>query len=147
MTSVAPRPDIECTIWIALPPEDIWEYFCDVSNETQWRDGVNSAQWISDPPHGVGSTGLSVIEGLGDWPWKVTEWEEQRIMSWELTGGRFEGGQSGYRVVPKDVGSLVTIHFRMKHSNLMRILMLIMKRRIRRQLAADLEKLKTIMEA
>ena len=147
MTSVLPKPDIEISIWIARPPEDIWNYLYDVSNETQWRGGTSTAQWISDPPHGVGSTGLHVIEGIGDWPWKVTEWEEPRIMSWDVTGGRFEGSHAGYRVAPEDAGCRVTIHMRVKPSALMRILMLIMKRRMRPQLAADLEKLKAIMEA
>lgn len=31
-----------------------------------WRGGVNAAQWVSDPPHAVGSTGLNVVEGIGD---------------------------------------------------------------------------------
>ena len=147
MTSNRPKPDIERSIWIARPPEEIWNYLVDVSNETQWRGGVAEAQWISDPPHGVGSTGLHFIEGIGDWPWKVTEWEEPRIMGWDVTGGRFEGSHAGYRVTPEDAGSRVTIHMRVKPSALMRILMLIMKRRMRRQLAAHLEKLKAIMEA
>ena len=44
MTTVLPRPDIESSIWIARPPEDIWKYVYDISNDTQWRDGVNSAK-------------------------------------------------------------------------------------------------------
>jgi hypothetical protein len=90
---------------------------------------------------------LNVVEGVGDWPWKVNEWEAPRIMSWVATGGRFEGTQAGYRVVPEDAGSRVTMHMRVKQSALMRILMLIMKPRIRGQLAGDLERLKDIMEA
>jgi len=140
------KPDIEISIWIARPPEDIWKYLYDVSNETQWRDGVNSAKWISEPPHGVGSTGLHVVKGR-DAPWKVTELEEPRIVSWDITGGRFEGMRAGYRVAPEDAGSRVTLHASAKPSALMRILMLIMKRRFRRQIAGDLEKLKAIMEA
>ena len=147
MTSGRPKPDIERSILIARPPEDVWEYLYDVSNETHWRGGVNAAQWMSDPPHGVGSTGLNVLEGVGDWPWKVNEWEAPRIMSWVATSGRFEGTQAGYRVVPEDAGSRVTMHMRVKKSALMRILMLIMKSRIRGQLAGDLERLKAIMEA
>ena len=147
MTSVLPKPDIESSIWIARPPEDMWEFLYDVSNDTQWGGGVKAGQWISDPPHGIGSTGLNVVEGIGDWPWKVTEWEEPRIMSWDVTGGRFEGAHAGYRVAPEDAGSRVTLHMRLKSSALTRIFLLVMKRRMRRQLADDLEKLKAIMEA
>jgi hypothetical protein len=68
-------------------------------------------------------------------------------MSWDITGGRFEGAHAGYRVAPEDAGSRVTIHMRVKPIVLMRILMFIGKPLIRGQLAADLERLKAVMEA
>ena len=147
MTSVLPKPDIESSIWIARSAEDIWNYLYDVSNDSQWRGGVSAAQWISDPPHGIGSTGLHVVQGIGNWPRKVTVWKEPGIMSWDVTGGKFEGAHAGYRIVPEDGGSRVTLHISVKPNAIVRIIMLIMKRRMRRQLAPDLEKLKAIMEA
>jgi len=79
--------------------------------------------------------------------WRITDWEEPRIMSWDVTSGRFEGGHAGYRLAPEDAGSRMTLHIRVNPSALMRIFMLIMKRRLSRQLAAELETLKAIMEA
>jgi hypothetical protein len=147
MTTVLPRPDIESSIWIARLPEDIWKYVYDISNDTQWRDGVNSAKWISDPPHGVGSTGLHIIEGIGDWPWKATAFEEPRILAWEVTGGRFEGSHGAYRIEPEGNGSRFTLETRMKRSIIISFLMLFLKGRLKRQNAIDLEKLKAILEA
>ena len=147
MASTSPKPDVETSLWIARPPEDIWEYWYDVSNETEWRGGVITSQWISEPPHGVGSSGVHAVEGIGDWPWTVAEWEEPRSVSWDITGGRFEGARIGYRVAPEDAGSRVTMHMRVKPSALMRILVRIMRQRIARQLAGDLGRLKAIMEA
>ena len=147
MTSDMPRPDIESSIWIARPPEEIWNYIFDISHEAQWRSGTIEAKWTSDPPHGVGSTGLHIAEGFGEVPWKVIEWEEPHNASWEFTGSRFKGVHGGYRDAPEDTGSRVTIHARAKRLSLARIVMLIMKRSLKRQNAADLEKLKAIMEA
>jgi len=147
MTSDRPKPDIESSNWIARPPEEIWKFLTDVSNDTQWRKDVTDARWVSDPPHGVGSTGVHFVEGVGEWPWRVTEWEEPRSMSWDVTGGRFEGGHAGYRLAPEKSGCRMTLHIRVKRSVLMRIVLLIMKRRFRRDLAADLNKLKAIMES
>jgi uncharacterized membrane protein len=147
MTSARLEPDVESSIWIARPPEDIWEYIYDVSNDAQWREGVISGKWISDPPHGVGSTGLNIVEGIGDWPWKVTELEKPRAASWVITNGRLEGAHAGYRIAPEDAGSRMTLYIRVKRSALMRIFMLIMKRRIRRQFDGDVERLKAIMES
>jgi uncharacterized protein YndB with AHSA1/START domain len=147
MTSNRPEPDIESSIWIARPPEDIWDYLVDVSNDTQWRDGVTDAKWDSGPPHGVGSTGLHAGEGTDVMTWRIAEWEEPHILSWDVTGGRFAGGHAGYRLAPEDDGSRMTLHIGVKRSVLMRVLLRIMKGRFNRQLAADLEKLKAIMEA
>lgn len=147
MTSVLPKPDIESSIWIARPSEDIWKYIYDVSNDTQWREGVNSAKWISDPPYGVGSTGLHIIEGIGDWPWTAIAIEEPHIMAWEVTGGRFEGSHGAYRIEPEGNGSRFTLETQMKRNVVISLLMLILKGRIERQNAIDLEKLKIILEA
>jgi uncharacterized protein YndB with AHSA1/START domain len=147
MPSDRSEPDIESSIWIARPPQEVWNYLVDVSNDTQWRDGVTDARWDSGPPHGVGSTGLHAGQGTDVMTWRVTEWEEPLIFSWDVTGGRFEGGHAGYRLAPEEAGSRMTLHISVKPSVLMRILMLFMKGRIGRQLAADLEKLKVIMEA
>jgi len=141
------EPDVESSIWIERPPEAIWNYLADVSNEPQWREIMIEASWVSDPPYGVGSTGLHLVKGVGDWPWKVTEWEEQRSVSWVVTGGRFEGSHAGYRVAPEKNGSLVTLDVRFKLSALMRFAKPFYQRLMRRQFAAELTQLKAIMEA
>lgn len=147
MTSDRPRPEIESSIWIARPPEEIWNFLSVISTDTQWRTGVTDAKWISEPPHGVGSTGLHIIEGIGDWPWKVSEFEEPHIMAWEVTGGRFEGSHGAYRIELEDDGSRFTMETRFKRSIIMRFLGLLLKGSIKRGNATDLEKLKAILEA
>jgi hypothetical protein len=147
MTSDRPRPDIESSIWIARPPEDIWNFLAVVSTDTQWRSSVIDAKWISEPPHGVGSTGLHSIEGIGDWPWKTTALEEPHIMAWEVTGGRFKGSHGAYRIEPEGDGSRFMIETRFKRSIIMRFLGLVLKGTIKRGNATDLEKLKSILEA
>ncbi len=91
------EPDVECSLWIERPPEEIWDYLADVSNEPQWRDIMIEASWISDPPYGIGSTGLNVVKGVGDWPWKVTEWEDCRRVSWLVTACRLSRCTREYR--------------------------------------------------
>ena len=146
MTGEMQRADIESSIWIARPPEEIWNYIFDITHEVQWRGGVTDAQWVSEPPYGIGSAGLHVTENFGEVRWKIIEWEEPYSASWEFTSGRAKGVHGGYRVAPEDAGSRVTIHGRAKRFSLMRILMLIMKRSMERMQTADLEKLKAIME-
>jgi uncharacterized membrane protein len=137
----------QSSIAITRPPEDVWRFLSEVPNDTRWRTGVTSARMISEPPYGVGSTGLHVVKGIGDWPWTVTEWDEPRIMGWDVTGGRLRGSHGAYGINAEGAGSRVTIYTRVKPSVLMRVLMLIMKPIMRRQAASDLEKLKQILDA
>jgi len=146
MTSNMPRPGIESSIWIARPPDEIWNYVTDWSHEIQWRKGVTDARWVSEPPYGVGSTGLHIVEGFGDWPWKLTEWNEPHNVSWDVTGGRFEGSHGAYRITPDGDGSRFTIETRFKRGTIMWFLGLLLKGMIKRGNATDLEKLKAILE-
>jgi len=147
MPSDRPKPDIESSIWIARPPEDIWDYLAVVSTDTQWRAGVLDAKWISVPPHEVGSTGLHIIERVGDWPWTVTEYEVPRIMAWEVTGGKLEGSHAAYRMEPEGDGSRFTMEMRFKRSLMMRFLKLLMSGTIQRGFDTDVENLKAILES
>jgi uncharacterized membrane protein len=147
MTVGEPKPDIESSIWIGRPSQEIWSFLADIPNETQWRSGLIEAKWTSDPPYDVGSTALYVFDGVGDWPWTITELEEPRIISWDVTGGRFEGAHGGYQITPEGSGSHLTNYARMKRSAFMKIFLLVMKPRIKRQFDGDLERLKAIMEA
>jgi len=142
-----PKPDIDVSIWIACSPEDIWNYLCDVSNEVLWRYGVHLAEWISEPPYGIGSIGFHFVESMGDYPWKVAEWNEVRHISWDVIDGRFKGARAGYRVLPENTGSRVTIYVSANQNLFLKIMTFVMKRFITRQLNGDLERLKAIMEA
>ena len=146
MTSGETWNSFQASIVIARPPEDVWRFLSEISTDTRWRTGVTSAHMISDPPYGVGSTGLHVVRGIGDWPWTVTEWDEPRIMAWDVTGSMFRGSHGSYGINAEGAGSRVTVDTRLKPSVLMRVLMLIMKRTMRRQTASDLEKLKELLE-
>jgi hypothetical protein len=44
MTSDRSQPDVENSIRIGRPPQDIWDFIVDVSNDPQWRGGVIEAQ-------------------------------------------------------------------------------------------------------
>lgn len=147
MTRDRPKPDIESSIWIARSPEDIWHFVSAVSTDTQWRAGVIDAKWTSEPPYGIGSTGLHIIKGIGNWPWTVTELEEPHIMAWVVTGSRFEGSHGAYRIEPEGDGSRFIMDTRLKRSITMRFLGRLLKGTIKRGNATDLENLKAKLEA
>ncbi|UCD09551.1 MAG: SRPBCC family protein, partial [Dehalococcoidales bacterium] len=102
--------ELEASTWIERSPEDVWNYLSEASNEVLWRYGVHFADWITDPPHKVGSIGYHFVLIHGDYPWEVVEWEEPQHMRWYIFDGRFKGAYAGYRVSPEDGGSRMTIY-------------------------------------
>ena len=53
------------SVSIARTREDIFDYVTDPANDVQWQSSVQSSQWASQPPHGVGSTQNLVNRFLG----------------------------------------------------------------------------------
>jgi uncharacterized protein YndB with AHSA1/START domain len=140
-------PEMQAAIWIARPPEAVWVYLEDVSHDPHWRLGVRAARWTSSPPHGVGSTGAHSIQGQRDWKWTAAEVDRPKGMSWDYASGMFTGGRAGYRLQAEQGGTRLTMHLRLKPGLPQRLLMLVLKTLIKRQLAGDLAKLKAILES
>jgi hypothetical protein len=53
------------TIWIARSPEDVFEFFIDLSQGHLWRQYVTSMSLASDPPLRAGSLVLVTLDLLG----------------------------------------------------------------------------------
>ena len=143
MTTDKPNVTIENSIFIARPTEDIWNFLSDIDNDQQWRKGVIDTRWTSDEPSTLGSTAVYIIEGIGEVHWKLTEWEDQRVMGWDYIGGRFEGGHGSYRMEPEAGGTRMMMRMELRAGFILGILM---KFIVTRQMAGDLKKLKAIME-
>jgi uncharacterized membrane protein len=144
MTTDEPKLAIENSIFIARPTEDIWSFLTDIVNDQQWRKGLIDTRWTSDEPSSIGSTAVYIFEGIGEVHWKLTEWEEQRVMGWDYIGGRLDGGHGSYRMQPEAGGTRMVMRMEMKAGLIFRIFM---KFIVTRQNVGDLKKLKAIMEA
>jgi uncharacterized membrane protein len=143
MTTDKPNVTIEKSIFIARPTEEIWNFLSDIVNDQQWRKGVIDTRWTSDEPSTLGSTAVYVIEGMGEVHWKLTEWEDQRVMGWDYIGGRFDGGHGSYRMEPAAGGTRMMMRMELRVGVIFGILM---KFIATRQMTGDLKKLKAIME-
>jgi len=63
---------------ISQSSEKIWDFWMPVTTDVQWRDGITKAEWTSQPPYGIGSTGIHYHKDVGAMPWKVIRWEDGR---------------------------------------------------------------------
>ena len=137
---------INQSISISQSPEKIWNFWLPVSTDAQWRNGVTKAEWTSQPPYGIGSTGIHYTKGIGTIPWKIINWEDGHYFEFVHTEGIFKGSIASYHVEPENSGSRVSIRANMVLPFIMRLMMLFMKGRMTKGIKADLLMLKDIME-
>ncbi|MDH3682117.1 MAG: SRPBCC family protein [Acidimicrobiia bacterium] len=57
--------EVRVNIEVDLPPEEVFEFWSDHSNNPTWQRGMISCTWTSEPPIGVGSTYDQVASFLG----------------------------------------------------------------------------------
>ena len=70
--------------------EDVFDYVTDPANDAQWQSSVQSSEWASQPPHGVGSTQNSVLKFLGrkiDSTVEVTAWDRPNNYGFKVIEG------------------------------------------------------------
>ncbi|HEX6306409.1 MAG TPA: SRPBCC family protein, partial [Anaerolineales bacterium] len=81
---------IESSVVINQPVEDVFAYYTDLENETQWRIGVLELETTSEGPIGVGTTTREVTQFLGrriENTAVVTEYEPNKVVAMETTSG------------------------------------------------------------
>ncbi len=138
--------EINESISISKSPDEIWNFWMPVSTDVQWRDGITKAELTSQPPYGVGSTGIHYHEDLGPMPWTIIKWGNGRHMEWVHRESRIKGSIASYHVEPENGGSRVTVKAKMAGPLFMRIIIVFMGGKMKKGVKADLQKLKVLME-
>ena len=135
--------EIKQSISISQSPENIWNYLLQVSTDIEWRTDYSKTEWTSQPPYGMGSTGIHHHKKMGAIPWTIIKWEEGRHMEWIMGESMFKDSTGYYHVEPENEGSRVTICSKMVLPLFMRIIMAFLGKKV---VKADLIRLKAIME-
>ena len=138
--------EINESISISKSPDEIWNFRIPVSTDVQWRDGITKAELTSQPPYGVGSTGIHYHKDLGPMPWTIIKWENGRHMEWVHKESRIKGSIASYHIEPENGGSRVTVHAKMVGPLFMRIIIVFIGGKMKKGVKADLQKLKVLME-
>jgi hypothetical protein len=132
---------------ISQKPEKIWNFWMAVNTDAQWRDGVVKAEWTSNPPYGIGSTGVHYTKDLGAMSWEITRWSDFRFFEFIHTEGRLKGTVASYHVDNLNGGSIVSIRAKMAGPLIMRVMIVFIKNKIKKGIKDDLIRLKEIMES
>jgi len=118
----------------------------DVSNDVHWRDGMTKAEWTSQPPYGLGSTGEHTHKEMGIMNWEITGFEDGSSFEFIHTAGGLKGSIATFQVEPENKGSRVIVQMRMSGPFIMRFMMFFMGSMMRKGVWSDLQKLKELME-
>jgi len=140
---------IEQSIVINRPTEEVFEYVTQIENQSEWSTGVVEAEQTSQGPMSVGSTGRAVRRFLGrriESTFEVTEYEPNKKFGFKSTSGpiSMEGTQTFESV---DGGTKFSFAFQGDPGGLFKVAEPILARMVKRQVEADFNNLKDLLEA
>src|SRR5262245_11280448 len=80
----------EAGVHIDRPPEEVFAFVADVTNNPSWRKNVTRAEWLDDGPMRIGRRGRQAQRVLGrEWTVEaeIVEWDPPRQITWEVRQG------------------------------------------------------------
>jgi carbon monoxide dehydrogenase subunit G len=139
----------ESSIFINRSPQDVFDYANEPANNTQWRGGVDSSEWTSDAPHGVGSTFALMSRFLG----RRTD-AEMEIAAWDppnQTKSRSINGPVQLEIMMdfegQGDGTQLTVSGEAEFGGFFKIAEGLVGKQVEKQVASDLAALKLLLES
>jgi uncharacterized protein YndB with AHSA1/START domain len=140
----------EHSVVIECPIEEVFAFTADPNNDALWESTTLEAERTSEGPLGVGTTFRNTTKFLGrrfDTSYELTEYEPPRKQCYRVTTGPIPGVVC-YLFEPSDEGSTrFTQTFEAEVGGFFRLAEPLVARAIRRQMEADMETLKDMLEA
>jgi uncharacterized membrane protein len=133
------------TTVIKRPVEEVFDYVMDVSNDVNWRTGIDETAWQDVKSSDPGTVGYTIAGGTKA-VWRIIEFTPNESITWEFLSGPFDG-RGGYRVLPVEGGTQFTLYADIVPTNWFKYLGPIFDWVGRRQNQADVEKLRDILES
>ncbi len=140
--------EVEGTVVINRPIEEVFAYIANPENASQWQGAVVEAKQTSEGPVGVGTTGQSTSHFLGrraESTWEVTEYELNRKASLKTTSGPVSY-ENFATLEAVDEGTKATLAAEYEVGGFFKLAEPILARMAQRQAETDYANLKDIME-
>lgn len=139
---------IDKSVSIARTPQEVFDYISDPANDAAWISGSESSEWITDPPHGVGSRQRSVQRFLGrrlESEVEITNWEPPEQMAAKFS--KPFPGEFTTRLVAQGDGTELQLSGQIEVGGFFRIAEGLVSRQLDRTMETDLNALKLILES
>ena len=146
----------EVSVWMAATPAAVWDLVSDVTRIGEFSPETFEARWTrgsTGPEVGAYFAGHVKRNGVGPTYWspcRVTRCEPERVFEFSVGTDKVTANNWGYRLDPKDGGTLVTEYFRLEPNPVMRAYWLLLGplrgRTNRRGMRTTLERMKAVVE-
>lgn len=128
MTGILSRPmGGEVSVWMDAPPEKVWALVSDVTRIGEFSPETFEARWTrgsTGPEEGAFFKGHVKRNGVGPTYWtpcQVTRCVPEEVFEFAVGGDGVTVNNWGYRLEPKDGGTLVTEYFRLEPAIYLRV--------------------------
>ena len=147
----------EVSLWMDAPPPEVWDLVSDITRIGEFSPETFEAKWrhgYDGPAVGAKFKGHVKRNGVGPTYWSpctVTEYEPERVFEFSVGVEDNVVNNWGYRLEPKDGGTLVSEYFRIEPGLRMRAywatLGLLRGRTNLKGMRTTLERMKAVVEA
>jgi carbon monoxide dehydrogenase subunit G len=144
-----PMYAFESSIFINRSPQDVFDYVSEPANNTQWQSGVESSEWTSDGPRGVGATYMVERSFLGrrtDSEIEMSVWDPPN-----QTRGRTINGPVQLEVTTdyeaQEDGTQLTVSAEAEFDGFFKMAEGLVGKQVEKQVASDLAALKLLLES
>ena len=139
---------LEKTIVINCPQKEVFDFVSDPANAHKWQSVVKSKEWISEDPHGVGSTqqfvsrfmGLN-INGINE----ITVWDPPNQYSFKTINNPIKI-EEGMKFESEGNSTKLTWHMQVNAGGIFKLMEGFLKKQGESQPETDLKTLKILLE-
>ena len=157
MINLLPSFGDEVSVWMDASPDEVWDLVSDVTRIGEFSPETFEARWTrgsTGPEVGAYFKGHVKRNGVGPTYWtlcRVTRCETEKVFEFAVGTDGMNVNNWGYRLEPKDGGTLVTEYFRLGSNLPTRAYWLLLgplrRRTNRTGMRTTLERMKAVVES
>ncbi len=139
----------ENSIFINRPQQEVWDFYSNPANNTQWQSSTESAEWTSEGPPGVGSTARAVVKALGrkfESTSEITSWDPPNQYGLKSVSGPMPF-EATTKLESKENGTQLTVGGEIEFGGFFKIAEGLVGKQLKKQNDTDYNALKLLLEA
>ena len=142
--------EVTVSINIDRPPQEVFDYLADMSNNPNWQNGMQTCTWTSDPPLRLGSTYDQEAKFLGKRivsSFEVVEFEPGERIRIRTTSGTMPIDVTRQVAPDESGGTEVGAVVRGEPTGLLRLANPVMRLLVQTSVRRDYRRLKQVLES